>query len=223
MGRRLFIGDLHGCADELAELMYRFKFIPGSDTLYSVGDIAGKGPKPRETLELLRQFKAGVVLGNHDAFCLRAARTPELERSEAQHHYLSSLGNPEEREMWLEYIASWPLFIETEDLVMVHAGLEPGIAHPSKMKSRILYSIRTWDGKGDDLKSESNPPWFECVSPEKTVVFGHWAKRGLIDLPHFKGLDTGCVYGRKLTGWCPEERKFYQVPARKTYAAIKNE
>jgi bis(5'-nucleosyl)-tetraphosphatase (symmetrical) len=52
------------------------------------------------------------------------------------------------------------------------------------------------------------------------VAFGHWAKRGLIDLPRFKGLDTGCVYGRKLTGWCPEENRFYQVPARRAYAAI---
>ena len=35
----------------------------------------------------------------------------------------------------------------------------------------------------------------------------------------FKGLDTGCVYGRMLTGWCPEEQRFYQVRARKEYAS----
>ena len=39
-------------------------------------------------------------------------------------------------------------------------------------------------------------------------------------LPRFKGLDTGCVYGGKLTGWCPEEDRFVQVDAHKAYAPI---
>jgi hypothetical protein len=99
--------------------------------------------------------------------------------------------------------------------------LEPGVPHPAAMRKNILVNIRTWDGHGDDLKSEANPPWFECVATEKTVVFGHWAKRGLIDLPRFKGLDTGCVYGKLLTGWCPEENRFYQAPARRAYAPIR--
>jgi bis(5'-nucleosyl)-tetraphosphatase (symmetrical) len=41
-----------------------------------------------------------------------------------------------------------------------------------------------------------------------------------VDLPRFKGLDTGCVYGGKLTGWCPEEDRFIQVDALKAYAPI---
>ncbi len=219
MKRRLFVGDVHGCADELADLLNRFGFVPGTDSLFSTGDVMGKGPKPRQTLEILKQFHAGVVLGNHDAFCLAAA-TPEEERSESQRLYLVSLGNGEERRTWLEEIVSWPLYLEQPDIILVHAGLEPGVSRLSQMRRKILFSIRTWDGKGDDLKSESNPPWFECVSPGKTVVFGHWAKRGRVDLPRFKGLDTGCVYGKKLTGWCPEEDRFYEVPARKAYAAL---
>ena len=220
MSRRLFVGDLHGCADELAGLLHDFGFAPGSDSLYSVGDIVGKGPKPRETLELLKKFNAKIVLGNHDVFCLNAADTPESERTEYQELYLTSLGQGEERKAWLDEMASWPLYVEEPDILMVHAGLEPGVSHPSKMRRKILYTIRTWDGKGEELKNESNPPWFECVTMDKIVVFGHSAKKGLIDLPGFKGLDTGCVYGRKLTGWCPEENHFYQVPAHKAYAVI---
>ncbi len=218
MQRRLFIGDLHGCADELSDLLYRFGFMPGSDRLFSVGDIVGKGPKARESLELLQQFDAQIVLGNHDAHCLDAAKVPEEKRTERQRLYLDSLGK--ERERWLAEMAAWPLFVEEPDILMVHAGLEPGVSDPAKMRRQILISIRTWDGQGEDLNSESNPPWFACVETKKTVVFGHWAKRGLIDLPHFKGLDTGCVYGKQLTGWCPEENRFYQVPARRAYASI---
>src|SRR4051812_28600539 len=115
MRRRLFIGDLHGCADELAELLRRFGHSPASDTLFCVGDVVGKGPKPRQTLELLRRLGAGVTLGNHDAFCLDAAAAPEDRRSESQHAYLAMLGEGKERETLLAQMASWPLYLEQED------------------------------------------------------------------------------------------------------------
>jgi len=41
---------------------------------------------------------------------------------------------------------------------------------------------------------------------------------GLVDFPHAKGLDTGCVYGKVLTGYCPEENRFYQVTAKREYS-----
>ena len=90
------------------------------------------------------------------------------------------------------------------------------------MRREIVTIIRTWDGTGKNLNNPAeNPPWFECVTPAKTVIFGHWAVRGLVDLPRFKGLDTGCVYGRELSAWCPEEKKFHHVPARMEYAPMR--
>jgi hypothetical protein len=217
--RRLIVGDIHGCADELAELLYRFKFMPGYDRLFSVGDVIGKGPKGREALELLRQFGARITLGNHEQHVLDAAALPPARRTERHAFYLASLGR--DRAYWLDQIAAWPLYIEEPDLLIVHAGLEPGVDQPARMNRRVLTTIRTWDGTGENLNRQGeDPPWFECVAPAKTVVFGHWAERGLIDLPRFKGLDTGCVYGRELTAWCPEEKKFHHVAARQAYAAM---
>jgi bis(5'-nucleosyl)-tetraphosphatase (symmetrical) len=217
--RRLIVGDIHGCADELAELLFRFKFMPGHDVLFTVGDVLGKGPKPREALELLRQFGARSVLGNHEAHCLKAAATPAAKRTPRQKEYLASLGA--ERDFWVGQIASWPLYIEEPDLIIVHGGLDPAAAKLSEMRREVVISIRTWDGKGEALnRPGEDPPWFECVSPAKTVIFGHWALRGLVDLPKFKGLDTGCVYGRELTAWCPEEKKFHHVTARRPYAPM---
>ena len=218
MTRRLFVGDIHGCADELQDLLDRFAFVPGTDRLFSVGDVIGKGPKALEALNLLEKLGARVVLGNHDAHCLKGATLPETERTDRHREYLASLGV--EKDKWVAVMAAWPLFVEEPDILIVHAGLEPGLDHPSRMRRHVLINIRTWDGKGDDMKSESNPPWFELITFPKTVVFGHWAKRGLVDLPGFKGLDTGCVYGKFLTGWCPEENRFYNIPARKAYATV---
>jgi hypothetical protein len=217
--RRLIVGDIHGCADELAELLFRFKFMPGYDTLFSVGDVVGKGPKAREALELLRQFGARITVGNHEQHLLNAAALPPSKRTERHAFYLASLGK--ERDYWLEQISSWPLYIEEPDLIIVHAGLEPGATSLATMNRRVLQTIRTWDGTGEQLDRQGiDPPWFECVKPDKTIVFGHWAERGLVDLPGFKGLDTGCVYGRELTAWCPEEKRFHHIPARKSYVAL---
>ena len=44
------------------------------------------------------------------------------------------------------------------------------------------------------------------------VVFGHWARRGLVIQPRLRGLDTGCVYGGRLTAWIVEENRLVQVP-----------
>lgn len=217
--RRLIVGDVHGCADELAELLFRFKFMPGHDRLYTVGDVVGKGPKVREALELLHQFGAVSVRGNHEQHLLDAANLPASKRTKRHESYLASLGG--ERDLWLSRIAAWPLYVEEPDLVIVHAGLEPGVVRLQDMRREVVTRIRTWDGSGANLDRQGiDPPWFECVDPAKTVVFGHWAQRGLVDLPRFKGLDTGCVYGRELTAWCPEEKRFHHISARRAYAPM---
>jgi bis(5'-nucleosyl)-tetraphosphatase (symmetrical) len=119
-------------------------------------------------------------------------------------------------------ISKWPLYIELDDIILVHAGLDPGKKILSEMSSKILMNIRTWDGKGNDIESEHNPPWYDFMSPEKIIIFGHWARKGLTNLPKFKGLDTGCVYGKLLTGYCPEEDRFYSIKSRKAYEPIEH-
>ena len=49
-------------------------------------------------------------------------------------------------------------------------------------------------------------------SGSRRVVFGHWARRGLVRTDRVVGLDTGCVYGRELTAWIAEEDRIVQVP-----------
>lgn len=219
MGRRLFVGDLHGCREELDALLQAFAFRAGEDLLYSVGDVTGKGPDVAGTLARLRELDALPVLGNHDRYLLKAARTPEADRRDKQKEYLALLG-PDQKGM-TEFISSWPLYRDLADVILVHAGLEPGKKKLADMDSRVLLEVRTWDGKGEDLNKPGDPPWFECIeAPMKTVVFGHWARRGLVDLPRFKGLDTGCVYGGMLTGWSPEENRFFQVKAKRAYVDI---
>lgn len=216
-GRRLFVGDLHGCRQELDDLLAAFAFVPGRDRLFSAGDVVGKGPDVPGTLRRLKDLGAQVVAGNHEMALLKAAAGHGSGRGR---DYLEALG--EEASAWTEWVRSWPLYLDLGDILLVHAGLEPGKQDPASMDPRVLTRVRTWDGKGHELNRHGDPAWFELVDPGKTVVFGHWARRGLVDLPRFKGLDTGCVYGGKLTGWSPEEDRFIQVPARRVYVPIED-
>jgi len=99
--------------------------------------------------------------------------------------------------------------LDTGKEFLLHACLEPGKEKPVDMDTKNILSIRLWN----------NLPWYEQANIKgRTIVFSHWAANGLVDFPHAKGLDTGCVYGKLLTGYCPEENKFYHVAAKKAYA-----
>ena len=69
------------------------------------------------------------------------------------------------------------------------------------------------------------PLWHEVYRGDRRVVFGHDARRGLVrverdGLPWLVGLDTGCVYGGKLTGYLVKADRIVQVAARRTYRPI---
>ena len=111
---------------------------------------------------------------------------------------------------WLSWMKNWPIYIEEEDFLAVHGGIVPG-EHPSQSKKEYLVNIRYWDGEGKDMNNPTYPPWHECYTGSKLVVYAHWAQQGLKVKKNSIGLDTGCVYGGKLSGlWLPD-RKLTQV------------
>jgi hypothetical protein len=215
--RRLFIGDVHGCLLELEELVEMFAPQPG-DEIYCVGDVINKGPSTLETLYFLKQQGIRSILGNHESYFLYIMEVPRNKWRPREKRFIEQFCGEEHE--WACEIASWPLFLEWEDILLVHAGLQPGVEHPSQMDPAILLSVRTWDGKGVDMRSLHNPAWFEVTGHKKKVIFGHWAMKGLVDLPLTTGLDTGCVYGGRLTGYCPEETRFYSVQAKKQWVVV---
>jgi bis(5'-nucleosyl)-tetraphosphatase (symmetrical) len=188
------------------------------DRLAAVGDLVNKGPDSASTLDLVRSVGMRCVRGNHEAKLLSVAQTDPALRDEKSRRFAKSVGP--RMEALAEEIQAWPLWLDLGDLLVVHAGLEPGKTRLEDMSSRVLLTIRTWDGAGDCLEDVDDPPWYDCVRWPVPVVFGHWALRGLVDRPDVKGLDTGCVYGGLLTGWCPEEQRFYQVKARREYVPM---
>lgn len=197
MSRTLVVGDVHACAVELEALVARAR----PDRLVLVGDLFTKGPDPQGTWRVIREHGAESVLGNHDAFVL-------WEADEYGRYHV-----PRDAVEWLRRL---PLYLAGEGWLVVHGGLDPeGGVHTTNREQALM--LRRWPDESD----EANPFWWTLWQGPPLVIYGHDARRGLVDRrPHSLGLDTGCVYGGALTGYLVEEDRLYQEPARRVYKPV---
>lgn len=225
----LFVGDIQGCARELALLLEQAGFTPGVHRLLPVGDTINRGPDAAGVMTLLEDAGAEPILGNHERALLEIHQGGDIpEWAEGPRSAFRQLREAGQWERAIARIAEWPLWREGPDWLIAHAGLHPRLP-PQETSPEFLTEVRWCDGEGrrpvdgprHTLKAPPGfPPWFEHYAGEKTVVFGHWAVRGLVVQNRLRGLDTGCVYGRELTGlWWPEDR-VVQVPAAQIYRPV---
>ncbi len=206
--RTFFIGDVHGCLDELKELTDTLN-ISSKDSVILLGDLINRGPFPAETLNFVYKNGFSAVAGNHELDYMRRFES-DLRYRELRENLDNSVH---------EWILNLPFFLETKDYIAVHAGFEPG-RKPDDTSPEILTTIRTWDGKGRNLRDPMNPPWYDFYSDPKTAVYGHWAKAGLNIRKNTIGLDSGCVYGNFLSAWELETGFLTQVKARRIYQPV---
>jgi bis(5'-nucleosyl)-tetraphosphatase (symmetrical) len=226
----LFVGDVQGCVRELELLLERAGFRPGAHRLLPVGDTINRGPDAPGVLELLHASGAEPIQGNHERGLLEIVRSGVVPRwAQARHSAYVQLRRAGRWEAAMAEIAAWPLVREGADWIMVHAGLHPVLA-PAQTDAAFLTEVRWCDAEGRRPegipKAQLEPPpgyrpWYEFYRGARRVVFGHWAQRGLIVEGRVRGLDTGCVYGGRLSGlWWPEDR-LVQVDALQVYRPVK--
>ena len=200
--RRIFVGDIQGCREQLEQLLAAVAFVAGTDRLLPVGDLVNKGPDSEGVLDLVMGLNAEPVLGNHDLNWLAKGRAAERHKS------------------WL---AAQPIVRILDDLIVVHAGLHPSwdearLSSLTEEDVHYAVNVRYCDPSGKQPDSDWPPPgppfepWDTFYTGEKRVVFGHWARRRLVQRTNCIGLDTGCVYGGELTAWIAEEDRIVQVP-----------
>lgn len=228
MLRSVIVGDVHGCADELAELLVALEFTP-EDRLYFVGDLLARGPDSVGVLDCALRTGAQAVVGNHELRLLeaRAARRAGTRGPRLGPSHLYLLHHLSERH-W-EYLERLPLSLALpeHDVLIVHAGLVPGLPL-HQHTPRQLTRIRSIDGTGEPVETWGPVSWAERYEGGPHVVFGHNAQQGLQLCDWATGLDTGCVYGGKLTAVVlaagqrmppPEQRAraLFSVPARRVH------
>ena len=213
--RTIIIGDIHGCYDELCELLDRVGPTT-SDRVISVGDLIVKGEKNREVLDLFSvDERFSAVIGNHDRALLRYWRGEAVKLKESQERTRVEL--EPDRERYSAYLNSLPFLIDLGSHLVVHAGVRPGIALKDQAEEDLT-ELRTL---GEDRTSRVGLPWYEVYDGDRIVLFGHWPASQPRRAPRGIGLDTGCVYGYQLTAYIIEADDFISVKARRDYASPK--
>jgi bis(5'-nucleosyl)-tetraphosphatase (symmetrical) len=230
--RRIFIGDIQGCRAPLDRLLLRLA-LRSDDRVYCVGDLVNRGPDSTGVLRRVRDIGARSVLGNHDLALLKLAAAPPGQRVPAQ---LRAVLDAADAAELIDWLARQPVMLFDGDIAVVHAGLHPewtdleGVAAeanravPAHLSGspdeRIAFAteVRYCDVHGHRPGQDDPPPgppfmtWDHWYRGRHAVIFGHWARRGLVPGVRVRGLDTGCVYGGTLTAWIAEEDRFVQVP-----------
>jgi len=199
MVRTLFIGDVHSCADELAELVDRAALVSGDRVVFT-GDLLSRGPKPHQVLELYRALGGRAAVGNHEQRLLEAhnarLRGEKGPRLGSSHQ---ALVNDLSEADWA-LLEALPLLVEVPEhgIVVAHAGIDPSLPL-SEQDPWVVTHVRSIDARGK-LSEKWGAPWGAKYAGPTHIVFGHNAQKSPQLHPFATGLDTGCVYGGRLTG-----------------------
>ena len=218
MVRTIFVGDVHGCLHELEDLLDACAYAAGNRVILA-GDLVAKGPDSPGVLRLFERLRALGVRGNHDHAVLRwrdTVRSGVVPDRITQHLALAQKLTPEEWAV-LEHL---PLYLPVPDhqTIVVHGGIVPGI--PIELQEQdMLLNMRTLrpDGTGS-RRPDDGVLWGSAWPGPELIVFGHHAMAGLQRHPHAIGLDTGCVYGGRLSAYVLPDDRVISVPARMVYA-----
>jgi bis(5'-nucleosyl)-tetraphosphatase (symmetrical) len=235
---RWVVGDVQGCRRELERLLETVRFDPARDELVIAGDLVNRGPDSLGTLRLWRELGGRAVIGNHEvyALCARSGRWPR--KGDTLHALYDA---PDADDLLAELRAlpvllHLPARGEGPEAWVVHAGVHPQWDDLHAIAERInapphddtwlesepvsfATRVRCCDEHGRQCKHDGTAeecpppfePWDRLYGGDVLVVHGHWARRGHYRSARTIGLDSGCVYGGKLTAWCQDEDRIVQI------------
>ncbi|MEQ1695830.1 MAG: metallophosphoesterase [Hyphomicrobiaceae bacterium] len=244
MGPFDIIGDIHGCADELVELLgllgyqialtgagtERFATVTASPgrRAFFVGDLIDRGPDGPDVMRIvMAMVQAGhalCVAGNHDtAFgrWLEGHKTTLNHGLEATARQFS-LESPQFRDSVLTFIDGLKahLWVDGGRLAIAHAGVKQSMLGRSsgKVRAFALYGDTEPKKSPDGLPSRYH--WALDDHGETAVVYGHTPVAEAAWVNNTLCVDTGCCYGGKLTAVRWPEREIVSVQARANYAVL---
>lgn len=208
----LIVGDVHGCYDELKDLLDTNHITKENTCVVFVGDLVNKGPKSLEVVEYVIENGWYSVRGNHDEISLQ-----EQSKEETQPKFQWTTRLTKKSLDWLHELP-YIIHIPSRNIVIVHAGLLPDVSIEDQVPDVCLHMrcVRRngsweWIKKFDDKEYKL---WGEAWPGPEHVYFGHDARRFFQEHKYATGLDTACVYGMELTGIYPLGRQVIKVKSR---------
>ncbi len=222
------IGDIHGCADELHELLAKLGYVdgihPDGRQAVFLGDLVDRGPdSPGVIKTVMRMVHLGsalVVRGNHEEKLIRAFRgrgtlSHGLEVTMAQLAGESAAFRRRVR----EFCEGLPfqLVLDEGRLVVAHAGLAEELHGVDSGKAKAFALYGDTNGKLDSYGVPVRLPWQNDYRGEAIVLYGHTAMLTASWTNKTMCLDTGCVFGNRLTALRYPELEVVDVPAKREY------
>ncbi|MGW5772624.1 polynucleotide kinase-phosphatase [Streptomyces longwoodensis] len=223
------IGDIHGCASELEALLGKLGYVdgvhPGGRTAVFVGDLVDRGPDSpgvlRRVMAMVKSGNALCVPGNHENKYGRHLKGRKVQHTHGLAETVAQMAGESE-----EFVAEVREFIDSlvshyvldgGRLVVCHAGL-PEKYHgrtSGRVRSHALYGETT--GETDEFGLPVRYPWAEDYRGRAAVVYGHTPVPEATWLNNTICLDTGAVFGGKLTALRWPERELVDVPAERVW------
>lgn len=205
MKRKAFIGDIHGCIDELLRL-YLMLSKYGLDEIWHLGDMVDRGPNSGKVVEFCRTKLTGGVMGNHESVLLHHLLKGSIPQNPDKARSCESIRSLPTAAIEIDYIKKLPpLHVHDDKLLQVHAGISPyknfynqgfltynaSLIHPDHPdKSEWMQMSR--EGRPEaDLRAEGWKRWPEVYDLPYDVVCGHhvvgqvykqngeWVKNGI--------------------------------------------
>ncbi|MFI1847828.1 polynucleotide kinase-phosphatase [Streptomyces sp. NPDC020480] len=236
------IGDIHGCRSELETLLGRLGYALDRDTLgrpvdathpegrtaVFVGDLVDRGPDSPGVLRLVMGMVASgaalCVPGNHENKLGRYLKGRNVQHTHGLAETIEQLekedaADPAFRDRVRDFIASLisHYVLDGGALVVCHAGL-PEKYHgrtSGRVRSHALYGDTT--GETDEFGLPVRYPWAEDYRGRAAVVYGHTPTPRASWLNNTICLDTGCVFGGRMTALRWPERELVDVPAERVW------
>ncbi|MCX5086247.1 polynucleotide kinase-phosphatase [Streptomyces sp. NBC_00401] len=223
------IGDVHGCASELETLLTRLGYVDGvhpeGRTAVFVGDLVDRGPDSpgvlRRVMAMVKSGHALCVPGNHENKFGRYLKGRKVQHTHGLAETVEQFAG--ESEEFTQEVAEFVdglvshYVLDGGKLVVCHAGL-PEKYHgrtSGRVRSHALYGDTT--GETDEFGLPVRYPWAEEYRGSAAVVYGHTPVPQATWLNNTVCLDTGAVFGGKLTALRWPERELVDVPAEKVW------
>ncbi len=240
------IADVHGCFDEVCDLLrllgYRIAEVMTNDQSYRyevcppngrkavfLGDLVDRGPKIPQVLSLvMSMIESGVALcvpGNHDIKLMQRLRGRDVKISHGLVQSLSQLekephGFKNRVADLIERLASFYL-LDDGKLVVMHDGMKEDLQMRGSRKVRDFALYGEVTGKLDEFGLPVRNNWAAENHGQAIVVYGHTPVQEPEWLNQTINIDTGCVFGGKLTALRYPERELVSVAARQTYYRLR--
>ncbi|KMW60394.1 protein serine-threonine phosphatase [Candidatus Rhodobacter oscarellae] len=236
------IGDIHGCFDELTELMGELGYQidpfeagcedlirarhPEGRTAFFVGDITDRGPRNLDALRLVMgmcdEGSGRCVIGNHDFKLNKWLKGRNVTQAHGLDLTVAELEKTSEafRKQVSDFI--WDLrshaWLADGNLVIAHAGLKEELHGRGSSHVRNFAMFGETTGEVDEFGLPVRLEWARDYRGNADVVFGHTPMAEAEWLNNTMCVDTGCAFGGKLTALRWPERETVSVPAKAQYA-----